>query len=269
MRRLLPLAFLPALASAGAKASAQVEHNAFTWQGRIPTGRWLYLKNLNGPVRVEPASGDQVVITADRRTQGDADPRQVRFVAKPADDGQSMVVCALWGARSTCDEHGYHGDYDSDNSGDHRDGSVSVEFTVRVPAGVNVSVATVNGGLDVRGATSAVVARDVNGSVHVESSGGPVSAETVSGSVWARMGSTGDAHDLEFASVNGSVVVEMPASLGADVDLSTVNGRIDTEFPVTMTGRIDPRHLRATVGDGSRHVRLRTVNGNVDLRRAS
>ena len=70
-------------------------------------------------------------------------------------------------------------------------------------------------------------------------------------------------------SVHGSVTVEVPASLGAEVELSSVTGRVETEFPVTLTGRIDPRRLRATIGDGSRHVRLRTVNGNVDLRRSS
>lgn len=249
---------------------SRVEHNAFTWEGRVPAGRWLYVKNLNGPVRVEAASGDQVVITADRATRGDADPRQVRFVAQKAEDGQGEVVCALWGASSTCDEHGYHGErHSGDCGGNGCNGSVSVAFTVRVPRGVRVDLATVNGGLDVRGATADVVANAVNGSVHAETGGGPVSARTVNGSVWARMLGTGDARDLEFSSVNGSVTVEMPASLGAEVELSTVNGRVGTEFPVTISGRIDPRRLRATIGDGSRHVRLRTVNGSVELRRAS
>jgi hypothetical protein len=50
--------------------------------------------------------------------------------------------------------------------------------------------------------------------------------------------------------------------------MSTVNGRVSTEFPVTISGRIDPRRLRATIGDGSRRVTMRTVNGSVELRRA-
>ena len=28
------------------------ETDAFTWSGSIPSGRWIYLRNLNGPVRV-------------------------------------------------------------------------------------------------------------------------------------------------------------------------------------------------------------------------
>jgi opacity protein-like surface antigen len=269
MRRLLLLAALaaPAFLSAQSDDASRVERNAFTWQGRLPAGRWLYVKNLNGPIRVEAASGDEAVVTADRLARGDADPRQVRFVVQKADDGEGVVICALWGAESSCDQRGYHSDQ-HDREGEWHRGSVTAEFTVRVPRGVNVDLATVNGGLDVRGATAEVVARTVNGSVRAETGGGPVRATTVNGSVWARMASVGDARDLEFASVNGSVTVEVPASLGAEVELSTVSGRVGTEFPLTVTGRIDPRRLRATIGDGSRHVRLRTVNGNVDLRRA-
>ncbi|GJG87364.1 hypothetical protein tb265_25450 [Gemmatimonadetes bacterium T265] len=268
---LLALALVvPSLLAAQPDGPGRVEHNAFTWDGRVPAGRWLYVKNLSGPIHVESASGDQVVITADRTTRGDANPQDVRFVAQKADDGQGMVICALWGANTTCDERGYHGErHSGDWDGNHRDGWVSVEFTVRVPRGVKLDLATVNGGLDVRGATADVVANTVNGSVRAETGGGPVSARTVNGSVWARMLNTGDARDLEFTTVNGSVTVEMPATLGAEVELSTVNGRVGTEFPVTISGRIDPRRLRATIGDGSRHVRLRTVNGSVDLRRAS
>lgn len=267
---LLGAVLIPAVGAAQPDGPERVERDAFTWQGRVPAGRWLYVKNLNGPIRVEPGSGDQVVVTADRRSRGNADPKQVRFVTQKADDGQGVVICALWTPESTCDERGYHTErHRDDGDDDHDHGWVSADFTVRLPRGVRIDVATINGAVEVRGATDEVVARTINGSVRAETGGGPVSARTVNGSVWARMSETGSARDLEFTTVNGSVTVEMPPSLGADVELSTVTGRVGSEFPVTLTGRIDPRRLRATVGDGSRHVRLRTVNGNVDLRRTS
>jgi hypothetical protein len=67
--------------------------------------------------------------------------------------------------------------------------------------------------------------------------------------------------------VNGSVIAEFANDLDADVDLSTVNGRFVTDFPVTISGRIDPRRLRATLGKGGPRIRLSTVNGNVELRK--
>ena len=81
------------------------------------------------------------------------------------------------------------------------------------------------------------------------------------------MRTLGDARDLDFSSVNGSVSVEVPSSFGGEVEMSTVNGSLNTEFPATMSGRISPRRLRLTIGDGSRRMKLSTVNGSIDLRR--
>ena len=76
------------------------------------------------------------------------------------------------------------------------------------------------------------------------------------------------ARDLDFATTNGSVIVEVPASLNAELDMSTTNGHVSTDFPMTLTGRIDPRRMRATIGNGDRRMRLHTTNGNVELRKA-
>ena len=253
--------------AAAAQDAERREPDAFTWSGSIPAGRWIYLRNLNGPVRVERGTSDRVEVTAERRWGRDADPQRVRFTTTRAGDGESMIVCALWTERASCDEDGYSSGRDGwrDDGGDRW---VSVHFVVRVPDGVRVDVRTVNGSLEVRGATAEVVARTTNGGVRAETLGGPVDARTTNGSIFASMRSVGDARDLEFRTTNGSVTVEMPANLGAEVEMSTVNGRVSTEFPVTISGRIDPKRLRARVGDGSRRVSMRTVNGSVELRRA-
>jgi DUF4097 and DUF4098 domain-containing protein YvlB len=87
--------------------------------------------------------------------------------------------------------------------------------------------------------------------------------------VEVRLSALGAARDFDLATTNGSVSLEVPASLGAEVEMSTVNGRVETDFPVTVQGRIDPRRLRVTLGDGARRVRLRTTNGSVHLRRGA
>ena len=225
------------------------------------------MKNLNGPIRVERGTGSDVEVRAEKRARDGGDPAVVRIVTQKASDGQSMVVCAFWKENASCDEGRYRSG-DNDDWGNDRRRNVTVEFTVRVPDGVKVDVWTVNGGLTVRDVAAEVVARTTNGSVRAETRGGPVRARTTNGSIEARMSTVGDARDLEFETTNGSVRVEMPTSLGAEVEMSTVNGRVETEFPVTVSGRIDPRHLRATIGDGSRRVRLKSVNGSVTLRKA-
>jgi DUF4097 and DUF4098 domain-containing protein YvlB len=121
--------------------------------------------------------------------------------------------------------------------------------------------------VSVDGASSEVRAGTVNGSVEAVSAGGPVQASTVNGSVHATMGRFDGDQDLDYSTVNGTVVAEFTGDVDADIDLSTVNGRFQTDWPVTLTGRINPKHLRATLGKGGRRIRLSTVNGNVELRK--
>ena len=241
-----------------------VEREAFTWAGRIREGRWIMVRNMNGTIEVLPGSSDKVEVTASRHTRR-GDPDYVRFeVKKFGTNEEDVLVCALWGDNASCDERSYR----SRNDGRRRNNNeVSVDFTVRVPKGVKVAVFSVNGEVRVDGVDSEVDAGTVNGGVFVRSTGGPVSANTVNGSVRATMGRFNLDTDLSFSSVNGTVIAEFADDLNADVELSTVNGRFLTDFPVTISGRIDPRRLRATLGKGGPRIRLNTVNGNVELRK--
>ena len=254
-----------ALLSVAPIASAQqkTDRDAFTWSGRIPDGRWIRVRNLNGAILVEPGSGDRVEVTATKQWRR-GDPESVHFeVQKFGSNGESVVICALWGNRSSCDENGYetHGDRSTHNN------DVSVEFRVKVPRGVRVGVYTVNGGVTVDGASAEVEATTVNGTVDATTSGGPINASTVNGSVRVRVGRFTSDDDMSFSTVNGSVTAEFGGDIDADVDLGTVNGRFFTDYPVTVSGRLDPRHLKARIGRGGPRIKLSTVNGNVELRR--
>ena len=148
-----------------------------------------------------------------------------------------------------------------------RDNDVEVQFTVRVPAGVRLVAANVNGDVDARGLASDVELTTVNGGVDVSTTG-LARASTVNGAIDAVLGRTDWAGTLEFTTVNGSITVEVPEGLSADLEATTVNGDISTDFPLTVSGRLSPRRLRGTIGDGGRQLRLTTVNGGIRLRRA-
>jgi hypothetical protein len=47
--------------------------------------------------------------------------------------------------------------------------------------------------------------------------------------------------------------------------MTTVNGSLEADYPLTMQGRISPRRIRATIGQGGRRMEFKTVNGNVRL----
>jgi hypothetical protein len=246
----------------------QTDPRAFQWSGRVPQGAWVRLHNVNGGVRVERASGNQVEVVASKQWRR-GNPQDVRIEVKRfGPDDESVIICAFWTENATCDESGYRSRSEGRNRNRNRDNDVSVQFTVRLPAGVNINAGTVNGEVAVDGATAEVRAGTVNGDIEAHSTGGPVMGSTVNGNVHVRMGRLSGSRDLSYSTVNGNIVVEFQGDVDADIELTTVNGRLHSSFPLQLQGRIDPRHLRATIGKGGRRVKLTTVNGNVELRKS-
>ena len=244
---------------------AQQQDRDFRWEGEVRSGRWVKLQNINGDVDVMAASGDRVEITAVKRTErGEVDEVRIEVTRYGAND-ENVFVCAIWND-ATCDaERGYQSPKRKNRRGDDND--TEVHFTVRLPRGVNIDAGTVNGSVDVRGATAEVSASSVNGGVDAYSDGGPVTASTVNGSIRASMRTLGSG-DLEFSTVNGSITVELPDEVNADLRMTTVNGTLSSrDYPLTVTGRFSPQNLRATIGRGGTRLSFSTVNGNVELRK--
>lgn len=256
------------IALAAPRAEAQRDAQDWTWNGTVQDGHWVYVRNLNGPIRVEPGTGSQVEVRAVKRAHRRGNVEDVTITVTQRSNGGDVVICALWNDRTRCDEDGYRTRSDR-NWWDWRDddrNDVSVEFTVRLPKSVRVTASTVNGGLDIDGVDSEVEARTVNGSITARSNGGPVSAKTTNGSLTIRTGQLGNER-LEYSTVNGQITLEMPSGTNADVELNTVNGSISTDFPLTIEGRFNNRSVRGSVGKGGPLVRLSTVNGSISLRK--
>jgi hypothetical protein len=238
----------------------------FHWTGHVDATHWVRVRNLSGWVHVERATGKDVEIRGHKRWH-DSDPDSVRITL--THDGGDVLVCALWGDDSSCDEQGYSHHSRHRHRGWDDDDDQSVDFTVLVPDGVKVLGATVNGDVRVSGATDEVIAESVNGRVDATTLGGPVRATSVNGSVEARMQTLHGATRLEYSSVNGSVEITLPADLKADVELTTMNGSVRSDFPILATGQIDPRHLRGTINGGGIPLKIETVNGSIELRKST
>lgn len=263
-RPALLAAALTGAATAPLGAQARQTDTTFRWSERASAGQWLQVRNLNGNVRIESSNSDRIEVRA-IKTWRRGDPGMVNIeVHRYGAGDRNVLVCATWGDDARCTEHEYRNRSSGRQS---RNNDVSVDFVIAVPRGVNIRGSTVNGDLRVNGATEEVRVSTVNGNVNAVSSGGPVEARSVNGNVHARMGRLDGDEDISYGSVNGNVVVEFSGDLHAEVEMSTTNGGFETNFPLTVRGRLNPRHIRTTIGDGGRLIRLSTVNGNVELRR--
>jgi len=250
----------PGIAFTRAAYGPAAQQPDFRWQGRLEPGKTIEVRGVNGDIRAERATGDAVEVTAVKRARR-SDPESVAIEVVPHEDG--VTICAVYPSRrasrpNECRPGG--------GGNSVRDNDVRVHFTVRVPAGVRLVAASVNGDVDARDLASDVELTTVNGGVDVSTTG-LARASTVNGSIDAALGRTDWAGSLEFTTVNGSITVEVPEGLSADLEATTVNGAISTDFPLTISGRLSPRRLRGTIGDGGRRLRLTTVNGAIRLRR--
>lgn len=246
------------LATAGI-ASATDGGNNFHWTGRLAPGQLIEIKGVNGGIRAESTTAKEVEVSAEK-TGYRYDPADVRI--QVVNNGDGTTICAVYpsnGGRANECKPGNAGRMSTDNN------DVKVQFTVRVPAGVRFIGRTVNGGVQALHLSADVEAHTVNGKIVVSTSGAAL-ADTVNGSIHASMGNGSWERSRRFATVNGSIEVELPRNASADLDASTVHGQIVTDFPLTVRGRLVGRSIHGTLGSGGRELKITTVNGNITLR---
>jgi len=95
-------------------------------------------------------------------------------------------------------------------------------------------------------------------------------AKTVNGRIKAAMGDADWNGTLQIESVNGSIELDMPSDFNADVNFSSVNGHIDSDFQLNVSNSWPVGHsANGTIGKGGRELAIKTVNGNVELRKGS
>jgi len=241
---------------AGHVRHAERQGEPWSWTGRLAAGKTLEIRGISGSISAEPATGDEISVTA-RKHGHDDDPAEVRIEVVQSDAG--TTICAVYPGRgNTCEAGGGHMNT--------HDNDVEVDFEVRVPRGVRFDGSNVNGDVDATNLAGPVELNTVNGGVRLETSNGDARAETVNGSITATLRSLGTG-PLHFETVNGGITLTLPGDLSADLEAKTVNGSIQSDFAITVQGRMNPREVSGRIGQGGRTLELETVNGSIRLRR--
>lgn len=253
-RHLLALALLlPTFVWAATPTSDE-----FHWKGRVAPEKTVTVKALNGSIEVTGADGDEVEVNA-TKSGPHADQMEVKVI--PSGDG--ILVC---------ETYSYDGDY-SDTCGGGSHGSHAhgqaphVNYQIRIPRNLRLHASSVNGGVSAEHLGRQAEISSVNGGVSVSTTSW-ARASSVNGSVTCRFGKA-DWDHLELSSVNGSIHLTLPADANTDVRFSSVNGNFSSDFPVTVQGRMGRHSLEGRIGSGGRDLKLSTVNGSVDLEKAT
>ena len=269
-----------ACASAAGKPSTAAppvvvqQGNDYRWSGPIARGKSVEVKNISGDIEAVLAAGNQVEVVA-RKSARRSDPASVNIQAVEHDG--HVTICAVY---PTPARSWRHRDKSSSDAGPNEcrpgdegrmnvhDNDVQVDFIVRVPADVAFLGRTVNGSIVATSLKSDVEAYSVNGRIGVSTSGVAV-AESVNGSIEATLGATKWREPLDYRTVNGSITLNLPANVNAEVRAETMNGGITSDFPITIqSSRRRGRRIAGSIGAGGRELHLSTVNGSIRIRKA-
>jgi hypothetical protein len=247
--------------ASGAASPRVLNADEFRWNGRVAAGRTVDIKGVNGNIRAEPSSGSEVEVVASKRAKR-SNPNEVQIKVIEHEGG--VTICAVYPSG----EPGRINECTIGNrwSSHTRNNDVEVDFTVRIPAGLNFAGRTVNGEVATGALNGDVEAYTVNGGIDISATG-YAEAGTVNGSISVAMGNANWPRDLSFETVNGDITLNLPEATSVIVNAETLNGGIHSDFPVTVQGRLSRRRMTGTIGDGKHQLTLKTVNGSINMRR--
>jgi hypothetical protein len=256
-------------ASSGKGPAVQTLH----WRGKTKS---LEVRAVNGPVRAVLGAGDEADVAANIFKNKHGAPMRLHVVEK---GGLTLVCVAGAPDESAGDEDHEHdtGDRhrrrehhqtesdDSDECSQHgKVRGTSVELLVQVPRGTKFTGWTVNGPVEAQGLDGEVEAHTQNGAVRIETTG-VARASTVNGPIRAKIGAKSWTGTVALESVNGRLDVELPADIGAELRADTVHGSVRVG-PKMDGARVEDNHVEGRLGKGGGELRLRTVNGPIDVR---
>ena len=242
----------------GARKRGTRQVGDFTWRGAVSAGEFIEIRGVNGDVIAERATGPDVEVRAEKVARR-SDPDDVRIEVVEHSGG--VTLCAVYpssrGRENSCEPG-------SGGRNNVRNNDVRVTFYVKVPAGVEFRGRTVNGDVEVRDLASDVNAHTVNGDIEIATTGF-AEANTVNGSIEAVMGSFDVERGLSFTTVNGSISLDLPDDIDADVDARWVNGSLEADLPLKLVGRLSKHSARGVLGEGGPELNLKTVNGSIRI----
>lgn len=218
----------------------------------VTKGGTVEVVNVNGPIVVEAATGSQVEIRATRvaRAKSEEEAQELLKKAEIKEEvaPDRVVIQTITGSGMTFGRR-----------------SLNVEYRVRVPAGLQVSVKTENGGIGLHDVNGTLVASTTNGGVRGTNVSGAVSAHIVNGGIVMDLARV--AGPVELESVNGGIRLDIPADLNADVEASAVNGGVSTDDALKLqTSERARTKVIGKLNRGGPRISVSTVNGGVRLR---
>lgn len=249
----------------------------------------LLIENISGSITVTGYTGDKVVVEVTRivraKTQARFDKAKQEVQMGVIDLADSIILyssdgCTTFG-RGTTKNRGRNGwSYNwNERDGCRTEYDFELNFVVKVPAGINVDISTINNGdVAVQGVTGIVIANNINGSIKLQDMVREAEASTINGNLDVEY-TTNPKKKCRFYTLNGDINALFQKGLAADLSFESFNGNFYTNIekievlPAKIEKSDKGNGIRYKVmdnlfktGQGGVMLDFETFNGNVYLK---
>lgn len=143
-----------------------------------------------------------------------------------------------------------------------------------LPKNQKLSVtSTYNGDLSLNGFTNEVEATcTLNGGIKINGIKGPLTANTLNGEIEVVFDGISQKSPTTINTTNGAIDVSLAPNTAADIDISSWNGDMYSNFDIKSDTKEDmkkvgSRKTQGTINGGGVNITLKSINGNIYLRK--
>jgi len=226
----------------------------------IGAGGELTLKNTNGKITIETWDREEVLVEAIKKVKADSQKEAQELLEAIEIEmnahGNELQITTDLQRKSG---NGFLGAI----FGKHQ--NVSVTYNLKVPQKFNVDIKTVNGRVASADLNGKQFYRTTNGSIDIKNASGVVSAKTTNGSIKIYLTDAKEHEDMDFSTTNGSIELNLPKDIAANIDAKTTNGKVKTDFPITVKGTLSRKKMRGKINGGGGNISLHTTNGGIRI----
>lgn len=242
----------------------------------------VHVETDDGSVRVSTGDIKQVEIRVDY--SGYKLDRDLQVNTSQSGDNVDISVKTrgtffAWGARRSSLRVEIHMPHEADLTARSGDGSIevdSIKGSVDLTAGDghitaqglrgNIRLHTGDGHIEARGLDGQVDASSGDGHINLEGRFDSLKIRTGDGSVTARAGSGSQVNSAwSISTGDGSVDLEIPGDLKANIEASTHDGHISLGLPITVEGTFSSSRIQGKLNGGGQTVTIRTGDGSIHL----
>lgn len=218
----------------------------------VAAGARIEVLNTNGKIEVEPSGGSTFEVRAERRARGASEEaardalKRIEIIEQ-ASEREVRIETRIM------------------RTGVFAHGGGEVRYFLRVPAGADLHVRTVNGSVTLVDASGTLKAETTNGSIEGRRLSGSLNAGTTNGGIDVDMDKVADG-GVRLETTNGGIELRIPKDAAATVSARLTNGRIDaSSLGLQVEGEISRRRLSGKLNGGGPRIDLETTNGGITI----